>query len=99
MRTSSYSYRIVDDYLLIIDNSSDKDNFVSVTNNIENVLTEISMKEKNIIDYTIYYRDTEYNWDQIIIDSIIDNKIEKIKFVIPDNRNDEFFENLFFTHL
>ena len=99
MRTSSYSYRIVDDYLLIIDNSSDKDNFVSVTNNIENVLTEISMKEKNIIDYTIYYRDTEYNWDQIIIDSIIDNKVEKIKFIIPDNRNDEFFENLFFTHL
>ena len=41
MRTSSYSYRIVDDYLLIIDNSSDKDNFVSVTNNIENILTEI----------------------------------------------------------
>ena len=99
MRTSSYSYRIVDDYLLIIDNSSDKDNFVSVTNNIENVLTEISMKEKNIIDYTIYYRDTEYNWDQIIIDSIINNKVEKIKFIIPDNRNDEFFENLFFTHL
>ena len=25
MRTSSYSYRIVDDYLLIIDNSSNKD--------------------------------------------------------------------------
>ncbi len=99
MRTSSYSYRIVDDYLLIIDNSSDKDNFVSVTNNIENVLTEISMKEKNIIDYTIYYRDTEYNWDQIIIDSIINNKVEKIKFIIPDNRNNEFFENLFFTHL
>lgn len=99
MKTSSYSYRIVDDYLLIIDNSSDKDNFVSVTNNIENILTEISMKEKNIINYNIYYRDTEYNWDQIIIDSIIDNKIEKIKFIIPDNRNDEFFENLFFTHL
>ena len=99
MRTSSYSYRIVDDYLLIIYNSSDKDNFVSVTNNIENVLTEISMKEKNIIDYTIYYRDTEYNWDQIIIDSIINNKVEKIKFIIPDNRNNEFFENLFFTHL
>ena len=99
MRTSSYSYRIVDDYLLIIDNSSDKDNFVSVTNNIENVLTEISMKEKNIIDYTIYYRDTEYNWDQIIIDSIIDNKVEKIKFIISDIRNNEFFENLFFTHL
>ena len=99
MRTSSYSYRIVDDYLLIIDNSSDKDNFVSVTNNIENILTEISMKEKNIINYNIYYRDTEYNWDQIIIDSIINNKVEKIKFIIPDNRNDEFFENLFFTHL
>ena len=57
------------------------------------------MKEKNIIDYTIYYRDTEYNWDQIIIDSIINNKVEKIKFIIPDNRNNEFFENLFFTHL
>ena len=99
MRTSSYSYRIVDDYLLIIDNSSDKDNFVSVTNNIENILTEISMKEKNIINYNIYYRDTEYNWDQIMIDSIINNKVEKIKFIIPDNRNDEFFENLFFTHL
>lgn len=99
MRTSSYSYRIVDDYLLIVDNSSDKDNFVSVTNNIENILTEISMKEKNIINYNIYYRDTEYNWDQIIIDSIINNKVEKIKFIIPDNRNDEFFENLFFTHL
>lgn len=99
MKTSSYSYRIVDDYLLIIDNSSDKDTFVSVTNNIENILTEISMKEKNIINYNIYYRDTEYNWDQIIIDSIINNKVEKIKFIIPDNRNNEFFENLFFTHL
>lgn len=99
MKTSSYSYRIIDDYLLIVDNSSDKDNFVSVTNNIENILTEISMKEKNIINYNIYYRDTEYNWDQIMIDSIINNKVEKIKFIIPDNRNDEFFENLFFTHL
>ena len=99
MKTSSYSYRIVDDYLLIIDNSSDKDTFVSVTNNIENVLTEISMIEENIINYDIYYRDTEHNWDQIMIDSIINNKVEKIKFIIPDNRNDEFFENLFFTHL
>ena len=99
MRTSSYSYRIVDDYLLIIDNSSDKDNFVSVTNNIENILTEISMKKENIINYNIYYRDTEYNWNQVIIDNIINNKIEKIKFIISDNRNNEFFENLFFTHL
>ena len=99
MKASNYSYRIIDDYLLIVDNSSDKDNFVSVTNNIENILTEISMKEENIINFNIYYRDTEYNWDQIIIDSIINNKVEKIKFVIPDNRNDEFFENLFFTHL
>ena len=99
MKASNYSYRIIDDYLLIVDNSSDKDNFVSVTNNIENILTEISTKEENIINYNIYYRDTEYNWDQIIIDSIIDNKVEKIKFIISDNRNDEFFENLFFTHL
>ena len=99
MKTSSYSYRIVDDYLLIIDNSSDKDTFVSVTNNIENVLTEISMIEENIINYDIYYRDTEHNWDQVVIDNIIDNRIEKIKFIIPDNRNNEFFENLFFTHL
>ena len=99
MKASNYSYRIIDDYLLIVDNSSDKDNFVSVTNNIENILTEISTKEENIINYNIYYRDTEYNWDQIMIDSIINNKVEKIKFIIPDNRNDEFFENLFFTHL
>ena len=99
MKVSKYSYRIIDDYLLIIDNSSDKDNFVSVTNNIENILTEISMKEENIINYNIYYRDTEYNWDQVIIDNIINNKIEKIKFIIPDHRNNEFFENLFFTHI
>ena len=99
MKVSNYSYRIIDDYLLIVDNSSNKDNFVSVTNNIENILTEISMKEENIINYNIYYRDTEYNWDQIMIDSIINNKVEKIKFIILDNRNDEFFENLFFTHL
>ena len=99
MKISKYSYRIVDDYLLIIDNSSDKDNFVSITNNIENVLTEISMKEENIINYNIYYRDTEYNWDQVVIDSIVNNKVEKIKFIIPDIKNDEFFENLFFTHL
>lgn len=99
MKVSNYSYRIIDDYLLIVDNSSNKDNFVSVTNNIENILTEISMKEENIINYNIYYRDTEYNWDQIIIDSIVNNKVEKIKFIIPENRNDEFFENLFFTHL
>ena len=38
MKVSNYSYRIIDDYLLIVDNSSDKDNFVSVTNNIENIL-------------------------------------------------------------
>ena len=99
MKVSKYSYRIVDDYLLIIDNSSDKDNFVSITNNIENVLTEISMKEENIINYNIYYRDTEYNWDQIVIDNMINNKIEKIKFIISDHSNNEFFENLFFTHL
>ena len=59
MKVSNYSYRIVDDYLLIIDNSSDKDNFVSITNNIENVLTEISMKEENIINYNIYNKDIE----------------------------------------
>ena len=53
MKVSNYSYRIIDDYLLIVDNSSDKDNFVSVTNNIENILTEISMKEENIINYNI----------------------------------------------
>ena len=99
MKTSSYSYRIVDDYLLIIDNSSDKDTFVSVTNNIENVLTEISMIEENIINYDIYYRDTEHNWDQVVIDNIIDNRIEKVEFIISNHRNNEFFENLFFTHL
>ena len=99
MKTSSYSYRIVDDYLLIIDNSSDKDTFVSVTNNIENVLTEISMIEENIINYDIYYRDTEHNWDQVVIDNIIDNRIEKVEFIISNHRNNEFFENLFFTYL
>ena len=99
MKVSNYSYRIIDDYLLIVDNSSDKDNFVSVTNNIENILTEISTKEENIINYTIYYRDTEYNWDQIIINSIINNKIEKIEFIITNDRNNEFLENLFFTNL
>ena len=99
MKVSNYSYRIIDDYLLIVDNSSDKDNFVSVTNNIENILTEISMKEENIINYNIYYRDTEYNWDQIIINSIINNKIEKIEFIITNDRNNEFLENLFFTNL
>ena len=99
MKVSKYSYRIIDDYLLIVDNSSDKDNFVSVTNNIENILTEISTKEENIINYTIYYRDTEYNWDQIIINSIINNKIEKIEFIITNDRNNEFLENLFFTNL
>ena len=55
MKASNYSYRIIDDYLLIVDNSSDKDNFVSVTNNIENILTEISMKEENIINCNIYF--------------------------------------------
>ncbi len=64
MIKSNYSFNIVDNQLKIIDNWST--GYMSVTNNIENVLNEIRNQiGDNIENLNIVYRDTDGNWDSV----------------------------------
>lgn len=64
MRKSNYSFGVVDNQLKIIDNWSV--GYMSVTNNIENVLTEIREQiGDNIENLSITYRDTNGDWDKV----------------------------------
>jgi hypothetical protein len=62
MRKSKYSFNIVGNQLRIVDEWYG--NFMSVTNNFENVLTEIRKEiGDDISKLLITYRDTEGVWD------------------------------------
>lgn len=64
MRKSNYSFSVVDNELKIIDDWCS--GYMSVTNNIENVLTEIRTKIGNVIEsLNITYRDTDGIWDKV----------------------------------
>jgi hypothetical protein len=58
--SAKYKYIIVNDYLLIIDLDGPK----SVTNDIENVLTDIEGAIGPIVG-RILYRDSEGEWDEV----------------------------------
>lgn len=64
MRKSNYSFSVVDNQLKIVDNWCN--GYMSVTNNIENVLTEIRNDiGDNIELLSVIYRDTDGNWDKV----------------------------------
>lgn len=93
---SNYEYKIKGNYLLIIDNLINQEgNILSVTNNIEQVLEEISKNEElELEDYVIFYRDTMFNWDEVIIKSIRDGKVRHVDFNTSLEDHD-FFEKLY----
>jgi hypothetical protein len=62
MRKADYTYTIENGIVKITDLNLGN---VSVTNDAENVITEIQ-KETNIKGLKIVYRDSEGNWDEII---------------------------------
>lgn len=64
MRKSKYSFTIKENELKIIDEWYG--NFMSVTNNFEDVLTEIrEVVGDGIVNMDIIYRDTEGIWDRV----------------------------------
>ena len=95
MKKSKYSYKIIDNYLLIVDEMTNTDtDIVSVTNNIEIILEEIIQKENvDISDLGIVYRDTLFNWDKITINKF-NNKIRSINFS-EEMVNQELFDNMY----
>lgn len=95
MKKSKYSYKIIDNYLLIVDEMTNIDtDIVSVTNNIEIILEEIIQKENvDISDLGIVYRDTLFNWDKITINKF-NNKIRSINFS-EEMINQELFDNMY----
>lgn len=62
MRKADYTYEIKNDVVSIIDLNLGN---LSVTNDIENILTEIN-KTKNIIGKRVTYRDSEEEWSDVI---------------------------------
>jgi hypothetical protein len=67
MRKSNYSFTVDGNELKIIDEWYG--NFMSVTNNFENVLTEIrEVVGESIVGMNIIYRDTEGVWDRVTAD-------------------------------
>ena len=95
MKKSKYSYKIIDNYLLIVDEMTNTDtDIVSVTNNIEIILEEIIQKENvDISDLGVVYRDTLFNWDKITINKF-NNKIRSINFS-EEMVNQELFDNMY----
>ena len=61
-RKSDYTYEVGNEFVKIIDLNLGN---VSVTNNAENVLTEIQ-SEEDIKGKTIIYRDSENEWCELI---------------------------------
>jgi len=67
MRKSNYSFTIDGNELKIVDEWYG--NFMSVTNNFENVLTDIrEVIGESIVGMDIIYRDTEGIWDRVTAD-------------------------------
>lgn len=64
MRKSNYSFNIVGNQLRIVDEWYG--NFMSVTNNFENVLTEIrKIIGPDIVNMVIVYKDTNGDWGMV----------------------------------
>ena len=64
---SSYIYKVfpVDHILLIIDMWDTVKSGITVTNNIENIIKEMSATEKtDFSEYKVIYRDTDNLWDE-----------------------------------
>jgi hypothetical protein len=61
---SQYHFKIDGDILAIVDDNVGK----SVTNDIENVLTDLVSALGDIRKYHIIYRDSMDQWDSIILD-------------------------------
>lgn len=96
---SDYTYKVIDNLLLIIDNCgiNNDHNYMSVTNNMENVLNEITEKEfRDISLLNIYYRDTLFNWDQIYIKSMFEGKITDVDFALDSNIDGAYLDTLYF---
>jgi len=62
MFRSDYTFEIIADIICIIDNNTGQK---SVTNDIENVLSDIQKTGINIEEHKIIYRDSEEIWDGI----------------------------------
>lgn len=77
MYKSDYTYTIENNLLRIVDLNLGN---MSVTNNAEEVLTEILKVEgKQIKNLSVIYRDSEYNWDTLI-PIWEDNKCVSVEF-------------------
>lgn len=80
MARSNYTYSIDTEtnVVSIIDLGG---NYTSVTNNAENVITDIVKNEgKYITDYKFVYCDTDDNWDTLI-PTFKDGKCIDVKFI------------------
>lgn len=97
-RLSIYNYKVIDNYLLIVDNlNTEGGDYLSVTNNIENVLSEINSQiDTDLSSLSIYYRDTLSMWDQVEITSMLGDKVEEIEFLNSPDVEDDYLEKLFF---
>lgn len=77
MRSADYTYEIKDQKVYITDLNLGS---VSVTNDTENVLSEINYYE-DITQKRIFYRDSEDTWDEIIPTWDDDGKCDNVNFV------------------
>ena len=97
-RQSIYNYKIIDNYLLIVDNltNSNEGKYVSLTNNMEQVLSEINSEiDTDITSLNILYRDTLEDWDSVEITSIIGDKIDSIDFKLEVALDEDYLNSLF----
>ena len=99
MTQSIYNYEIVGEMLLIVDNCAacDEDSNISITNNMEEVLTEIAKKEnRDLTKLEIVYRDSLLTWDRVIVTKQSGNKVLSVKFDTSSELDEDYLENLFF---
>ena len=97
-RQSIYNYKIIDNYLLIVDNltNSNEGKYVSLTNNMEQVLSEINSEiDTDITSLNILYRDTLEDWDSVEITSIIGDKIDSVDFKLEVALDEDYLNSLF----
>lgn len=98
-KKSNYDFKIIEDYLLIVDNDYGSESaHTSVTNNMEQVLTEILATGVDITKFKIVYRDSRLNWDQVEVKSIKQNIVKYVDFLLDQYTDQEFFDNLFISN-
>lgn len=81
MLDSKYSYHIVNNTLRIVDLFHPGVPSKTVTNNVEQVISELK-ESLGELPKNIVYRDTEFNWDRIIINQ----KCEFVRFAPCSDR-------------